>query len=249
MGVRLERRMKSGKGVLQPLLMIGGVRSEPMDTVKAASWWTAGVEGASVKVRARTAFKELCMRGRLAAKGFARGLRGDGVIGVARLHAVKIRCTCGNAAVIHPGLVCPMGVEENHGLVSTKLITDAGVTFLRDDWNNNAQDLTTLNFHGCGTGVAAEAVGDTALGTESTTALNPDSTRATGTRSTPAGNQYRSVGTATFDAVAAITEHGIFSQAATGGGTLWDRSVFSAINVANGDSIQFTYTATLSSGG
>jgi hypothetical protein len=123
------------------------------------------------------------------------------------------------------------------------------VSFLVDDWNNNAADLTTLNFHGCGTGTTAEAVGDTALVTESTTALNPDSTRATGTRSKPAANQYRTVGTLTFDATAAITEHGIFSQAATGGGTLWDRSVFSAINVATGDSIQFTYTCTVSSGG
>lgn len=30
---------------------------------------------------------------------------------------------------------------------------------------------------------------------------------------------------------------------------MWDRKVFSAINVANGDSIQFTYTLTISSGG
>ncbi|HYF28584.1 MAG TPA: hypothetical protein VD931_22785 [Baekduia sp.] len=30
---------------------------------------------------------------------------------------------------------------------------------------------------------------------------------------------------------------------------LWDRKVFSAINVVNGDSIQFTYTLTISSGG
>jgi len=79
--------------------------------------------------------------------------------------------------------------------------------------------------------------------------LNPDSTRATGTRSQPAANQYRSVGTVTFDAITAVTEHGILSQAATGGGVLWDRSVFTAINVASGDSIQFTYTCTVSAGG
>lgn len=30
---------------------------------------------------------------------------------------------------------------------------------------------------------------------------------------------------------------------------VWDRSVFAAINVASGDSIQFTYTLTLSAGG
>lgn len=143
------------------------------------------------------------------------------------------------------------GERINYGVLGYRVITDAGVTFLRDDWNNNAQDLTTLNYHGCGTGGTAEAASQTALVTESTTALNPDSTRATGTRSTPAGNQYRSVGTLTFDADAAVTEHGVFSQAATGGGTMWDRTLFAAINVvgANGDSIQFTYTATLSSGG
>jgi hypothetical protein len=78
----------------------------------------------------------------------------------------------------------------------------------------------------------------------SKTALYPNSTRATGTRSAPASNQFASVGTVTFDASAAITEHGLFSQSATGGGTLWDRTVFSVINVVNGDSIQFTYTGT-----
>jgi hypothetical protein len=30
---------------------------------------------------------------------------------------------------------------------------------------------------------------------------------------------------------------------------MWDHKVFSAINVANGDSIQFTYTLTINSGG
>lgn len=139
----------------------------------------------------------------------------------------------------------------DYGVVSRRVITDAGVTFLRDDWNNNAQDYTTMNFHGIGTGTNAESASDTALQTESTTALNPDSTRATGTRSTPASNQWRSVGTLTVDADVACTEHGILSQSATGGGTLWDRSKFAAINLvgANPDSIQCTYTCTLSSGG
>lgn len=179
---------------------------------------------------------ETCLRARLFFKGAWRGLNGTGVIGVGRLYASVIR---GNGGV------------EHLGLIATKVITDTGVTFLRDDWNANAQDFTTFNFHGCGTGTGTEATTDTALGTESTTALNPDSTRATGTRSVPATNQLRSVGTLTFDADTAVTEHGLFSQAATGGGTLWDRSKFAAINVvgASGDSIQFTYTGTLSSGG
>lgn len=178
---------------------------------------------------------ETLLRPRIALKGFWRGItKAEGVFGVGRLYATVIRAD---------------GRLEHLGLICTKLISDAGVAFLVDDWDNDATDITTMHFHGCGTGTNAEAAGDTTLQTESTTALNPDSTRATGTESQPAANQLRTVGTLTFDAPAAITEHGILSQAATGGGTLWDRSVFSAINVVSGDSIQFTYTCTVSSGG
>jgi len=191
--------------------------------------------GTPLRHRVRTFLLEVALRFRLSWKGFWRGLvSATGVFGVGRLYATVIRAD---------------GRLEHLGLLSTRLITDNGVAFLVDDWDNNGQDLTTMNFHGCGTGAVAEAQTDSALGTESTTALNPDNTRATGTRSQPAANQYRTVGTLTFDAVAAITEHGIFSQSATGGGTLWDRSVFSAINVASADSIQFTYTCTCSAGG
>jgi len=141
------------------------------------------------------------------------------------------------------------GSTVNYGVICRRVITDAGVAYLVDDWDGGGSDINALDFHGCGTGTTAEAAGDTALETESTTILNPNDTRATGTNSQPAANQFRSVGTLTFDGAGAITEHGILSQAATGGGTLWDRSVFSAINVASGDSIQFTYTCTVSSGG
>lgn len=145
------------------------------------------------------------------------------------------------------------GEVVDFGVVSYRVVTDAGVAFMVDDFDpstaSGTNDITTLKYHGLGTGTGSEATSDTALGTESTTALNPDSTRATGTSSQPAANQYRSTGTLTFDASAAITEHGLFSQAATGGGTLWDRSVFSAINVVSGDSIQTQYTLTVNSGG
>jgi hypothetical protein len=141
------------------------------------------------------------------------------------------------------------GKVVNFGIVSRRVVTTAGVTYLCADWNTGTNDITNLNYHGCGTGVTAEAIGDTALVTECTTALNPDSTRSTGTKSNPSGNQLQTVGTCTFDASAAVAEHGIFTQAATGGGTLWDRSQFTAINVANGDSIQFTYTVTFNAGG
>ena len=137
----------------------------------------------------------------------------------------------------------------DYGVVGYRVVTDAAVAYIVDDWDGGANVIDNFNYHGCGTGVAGENQTDTALGTECTTALNPDSVRATGTKSQPTANQMRTVGTPTFDAGAAVTEHGIFTQAATGGGTLLDRSVFAAINVVSGDSIQFTYTLTLSANG
>jgi hypothetical protein len=141
------------------------------------------------------------------------------------------------------------GSRVDYGVLSYRVVTDAGVAYIVDDWDGGANAIDNFNYHGAGTGTNAEAAGDTTLQTESTTALNPDSTRTIGTKSQPAANQMRTIGTLTFDASAAITEHGIFTQAATGGGTLLDRSVFAAINVGSGDSIQFTYTLTLNSGG
>lgn len=188
-----------------------------------------------LRYRLRTWWLEVMLRLRIALVGLWRGLtQGLGVLGVGRLYASVIRRD---------------GTVEHLGLLSTRLVTDNGVAYIVDDWDTGSTEIANLNYHGCGTGTNAEAQGDSTLQTESTTVLNPDSTRATGTKSQPAANQIRSVGTVTFDGSAAITEHGILSQAATGGGVLWDRSVFSAINVANGDSIQFTYTCTLSAGG
>lgn len=141
------------------------------------------------------------------------------------------------------------GSRVDYGTVCYRVITDAGVAYLVDAWQNSVE-LENMKYHGCGTGATAEDASDTALGTESTTALDPDSTRATGTLAEGAtANIFSSVGTLSFDAGAAVTEHGLFSQAATGGGTLFDRSVFSAINVEDGDSIQFTYQVTFTSGG
>jgi hypothetical protein len=189
----------------------------------------------SLRLHLRGLLLELSLRLRLSVKGFWRGLlHASGIFGVGRLYASVLRA---DGSVEHLGLLC------------TKVVTDAGVAYIVDDWDGGANTIDLFNFHGCGTGTNAEAVGDTALQTESTTILNPDSTRATGTKSQPAANQARTVGTLTFDGAGAITEHGIFHQAATGGGSLLDRSVFSVINVASGDSVQFTYTLTLSSGG
>lgn len=138
---------------------------------------------------------------------------------------------------------------EDYGWVGWKVITTAGVNFLVDAWQNSVE-LEVLKYHGIGTGSTAEAIGDTALVTELTTEYNPDSTRATGSLTEGASaNIFRTVGTNTLDGTpgAALREHGIFSAASAG--TLWDRTVYSAITLSSGDSLQSTYDATVSSGG
>jgi len=140
------------------------------------------------------------------------------------------------------------GNINDYGVVSRKVITDAGAAAVVNAFRNTVE-LETFNFHGLGTGAGAEAVGNTTLTTELTTQYSTDNVRPTGVQSAPAANQYQSVATITVDANVSITEHGLFSQAATGGGTLWDRSLFTALALNSGDSIIATYVATVTSGG
>jgi hypothetical protein len=135
-----------------------------------------------------------------------------------------------------------------YGLASLRVVTNAGVAYLVDAMQNLVEP-ESLRYHGIGTGTAAEAVTDTALGSELTTQYSPDNTRATGTLGEAAANVYRTIGTNTVDAAVTITEHGIFSQAAVPGGTLLDRSVFAGIALASGDSLQSTYDLTFNAGG
>jgi hypothetical protein len=138
--------------------------------------------------------------------------------------------------------------REDHGVVSRKVISDNGAAAVVNAFRNTFE-LELFNYHGLGTGVTAEAAAQTALVTELTTQYATDNTRPTGVQTAPAGNQYQSQATITVDAGVSITEHGLFSQAATGGGTMWDRSVFTALALNSGDSIIATYIATITSGG
>lgn len=131
------------------------------------------------------------------------------------------------------------GTEDDYGVVSRRVVTTAGANFVVDAFQNLAE-LENFNWHASGTNNTAEATSDTALGTEV-------ASRASGTQSEPASNQYRSVGTITYAAGFTIVEHGLFS--ANAAGTLWDRSVFGGIAVVATDQIQFTYTLTVNAGG
>lgn len=139
------------------------------------------------------------------------------------------------------------GTVLDLGLAGMRVVTTAGVTFLCADMAAGASDINLFKFHGFGTGGTAEASGDTALVTEETTQYNPDSTRPTGSQASST-NTYTTVGTYTPDSgfPRAITEHGIFS--ATSAGTLWDRTLFSVVNLASGDSLQATHVTTFPAG-
>lgn len=134
------------------------------------------------------------------------------------------------------------GQVVDYGVVSHRVVTTAYVTALATyQFDGSGPAPTAFDYHDCGTGTTAENVADTTLQTPYGGA------RANGTPTNPGAGQYRSTGTISFSSPAAITEHGLFS--ASSGGTLADRSVFSAINVANGDSIQFIYTLSYAAGG
>lgn len=138
-----------------------------------------------------------------------------------------------------------------YGLASLRVVTDTGVGFIVDAFQNLVE-AENMKYHGFGTGGTAEAAGQTALVTELTTQYATDNVRPTGTTTEGASaNIYRTVATLSPDTggTIAITEHGVFSQAATGGGVMLDRSLFAAVNlVAGSDSLTATYDLTFPSG-
>lgn len=136
----------------------------------------------------------------------------------------------------------------DYGLASLRVVTNAGVNAIVDAFQNTFE-VENFRYHGVGTNNTAEAAGDTALGAELTTQLNPNNVRATGSQAENGANVYRTVGTNLFDASVALVEHGIFSDPDVGEGTLLDRSVFSVVNLGSGETLQSTYDLTLASGG
>jgi hypothetical protein len=93
-----------------------------------------------------------------------------------------------------------------------------------------------------GTGAVAAAAGDTALGAEITTAGGGrGAATATQVTTTTTNDTAQLVKTFTFTGTFAVTEEGIFDSATASSGTLLARQVFSAVNVASGDSLQITH--------
>jgi hypothetical protein len=133
------------------------------------------------------------------------------------------------------------GEVIRYGVVSYRVVTTAFVDFVTDQLQTETSQFGDFKYHDSGVGTTDPAITDTDIET------TDDESRATGTQTESSHNVYVSVGTISYTTTKAITEHGLFSQAT--GTTLMDRSEFSAINVVSGDSIQFTYSLTLTAGG
>ncbi len=134
------------------------------------------------------------------------------------------------------------GDVEDLGVISRRVVTDAFVAYLVDSLQGTEADWVNFKYHDSGTGTDAEAAADTGLQTPCGEARDVGSQIEGAT-----ANIYKSVATNTYAGGFAITEHGLFNEAAAG--ILMDRSVFSPITVASGDKIEFTYQLTCTSGG
>ena len=134
------------------------------------------------------------------------------------------------------------GEKTNYGVISRRLVTTAFVEFMVDQLQAETTEWGDFKYHDSGVGVTGAAIGDVDIET------TDGESRATGTQVEGATAEiYKSVGTITYATTKAITEHGLFSQST--GTTLMDRHTFTAINVVNTDSIQFTYELTVDDGG
>jgi hypothetical protein len=130
----------------------------------------------------------------------------------------------------------------DYGIVEYRVVTTAWVNFIVDNLQADTTEFGDLKFHDSGVGTTAADVSDTDIET------TDGESRATGSQIEGASaNIYRSVGTIAYTTTKAITEHVLATQAT--GGTIIDRHVFAAVNVENGDSIQFAYEWTANSGG
>ena len=114
------------------------------------------------------------------------------------------------------------------------LVVTAGKNYVADRIKNNS---TVMSHMAIGTGTAAAAAGNTALGSEQArTAL---------TSSTVTDNEIVYVDTfAAGTGTGAITEAGIFN--ASSGGTMLCRTVFSVVNKGASDAMTITWTVTVS---
>jgi len=133
------------------------------------------------------------------------------------------------------------GRRVNYGLISTQLVTTAFCEFMVDQLITETSTWGDFQFHDSGIGTTGANITDTDIETTDGQA------RTDGTQVESTSVIYESVGAIAYDNTYAITEHGLFNIST--GGTMMDHHVFAAINVVNGDSIQFSFDLTCTAGG
>jgi len=138
-------------------------------------------------------------------------------------------------------LIKANGQRVRFGVLDYRVVTTAFVDFVTDQLQTETSAFGDFKYHDSGVGTTDPEITDTDIET------TDGESRATGTQTETAHNIYTSVGTISYTTGKAITEHGLFNASTSV--TLMDRSEFAAINVVNGDSIQFTYSLTLTAGG
>lgn len=140
------------------------------------------------------------------------------------------------------GLLGRLGLTKPDIQIAHGKVTDAFVALLTDTLVDNSDGIKNFKYHDSGTGITAEAAGDTGLGTP--TGIG----RATGNQGEGASAPiYKSVGTITYDGDYDITEHGLFNAASDG--TLMDRTKHGVVTVEADEKIEYTYQLTNTSGG
>ena len=142
-------------------------------------------------------------------------------------------------------VIKPWGEIIDYGKVSCRKFTQVGGGFIVDAFNNSTE-MENMKYHALGTSTAAEDNTHTALQTEITNTHYSGSARPAGSTEEGASAWiYKTIGTHTQTTAGdTIAEHGILSQAATGGGVLLDRHTFTGIALAVNDQLVATYQLT-----
>ncbi|MHA1773846.1 MAG: hypothetical protein ACTSXO_06935 [Candidatus Heimdallarchaeota archaeon] len=130
--------------------------------------------------------------------------------------------------VVTPNCLTNTGFAEVAGLITS----------------DQASSHTAFDYIAIGTGTTAATATDTQLEAEITDAGGAR-TAATGTLDTVnvSNDTMKLVATFNFTGSKAVTESGVFN--ASSGGVMLCRQTFSAINVANGDSLEVTWKVTV----
>jgi len=143
--------------------------------------------------------------------------------------------------LVSPNLTSPLFGRFSTKLVISNLITTVGVAGIAARINGSGTPAA-FTYIALGVGTAAAADADTQLASEITTSGGGRASASVSVVTTDtAGDTAQLQNTFNFTdgGTFAITESGVLNAASTG--TLLARQVFSAINVASGDSLQVTW--------